>query len=143
MRRPRGEGGLTSLELAVLTPFVICMILLVVGMGRVAHGRQLVEQSAYAGARAAALATSAGQAQSDGQAAAASMLAQADVSCTGLVVAVDTAAFAAGGQVDVTVTCTADLTELALSGLPGSMTVTAAATAPLETYRDFPGGVSP
>lgn len=137
VRRLRGDGGFMALELAVLTPFVIAAVLLVVGFGRVAHGRQLVDQAAAVSARAAALANSAGQAQIDGHAAAAGTLAQTEVSCTALQVSVDTTAFVPGGQVEVTVSCTADLSGLALSGLPGSMTMTATARAPLETYRDI------
>jgi len=48
---------------------------------------------------------------------------------------VDTAQFRPGGQVGVTVTCASDLSGLALSGLPGTKTLQADATAPLEQYR--------
>ena len=45
-------------ELVVLAPIVIVLVLLVVGLGRYAHGKQLVEQAAAAAARAASLTSS-------------------------------------------------------------------------------------
>ena len=47
----------------------------------------------------------------------------------------DTADFRPGGHVRVSVACTADLSGLGLSGLPGSKTLHAEAAAPLEQYR--------
>ena len=108
----------------LLTPIVVALLLLVVACGRIAHGRQLVDQAAAAAARSASLAgTAAGAAGRAGQAAAAS-LSDAGVSCTAMSAAVDTAGFHAGGQVTVTVSCTADLSGLALAGVPGQVTLT-------------------
>ena len=50
---------------------------------------------------------------------------------------VDTAAFRPGGQVEVTVHCTVELSRLALAGLPGSVTLASSSRSPLETYRDL------
>jgi Flp pilus assembly protein TadG len=143
-RRPTGHGdaGLAAVELAVLTPFVIAVLLLVVGFGRVTQGRQLVDQAAAAAARAASLANTPGQAEADGREAATDTLTRAGVSCTGLGVMVDTARFHAGGDVSVQVRCTADLSGLALAGLPGAMTMTATAQAPLETFREISLGLT-
>jgi hypothetical protein len=52
-------------------------------------------------------------------------------------VTVDTGAFRPGGRVTAAVSCTADLSAMVLAGLPGTATVQATATAPLETYRDI------
>jgi len=135
-----GDDGLAAVELAVLTPFVIAALLLVVGFGRVTQGRQLVDQAAAAAARAASLANTPGQAHADGQQAAADTLSRAGVSCTALGVTVDTSAFHPGGEVSADVACTADLSGLALAGLPGSVRMTATARAPLEQLRDLPTG---
>jgi hypothetical protein len=62
------------------------------------------------------------------------------VSCTTLRVDVDTTSFRAGGQVTATVSCTATLSDLTLSGLPGTSTVSASATVPLETFRTYGAG---
>ena len=46
------DAGFTALELVVITPVLVVMLLLVVGFGRLTHGRQLVDQAAAAAARA-------------------------------------------------------------------------------------------
>ena len=134
------EDGFAALELAILSSFVIVMLLLVVGLGRVSHGRQLIDQAGAAAARAAALNNTPGQASADAQQAASDTLAQAGLACTQLQVNVDTGAFHPGGYVDVAVRCTADLSGLALAGMPGSVTLESTSRSPLETYRDLSGG---
>ncbi len=125
-----------ALELAVLTPLVIAMLLLVVALGRVQQGHQLVDQAAAAAARAGSLASTPGGARSSAKAAALDTLAAAGISCRGPVVDVDTTAFRAGGQVTATVHCTADLSAMALLGVPGSIALTSTAASPLEARRD-------
>ena len=128
-------------EFVVLAPIVIAIVLLVVGLGRYAHGKQLVEQAAAAAARAASLTTSSAQAQGRAARAASGSLSDAGLSCTGMTTDVDTGSFRPGGVVTVTVTCTADLSGLALSGLPGTATIASTGRAPLEEHRqiDTPG----
>jgi hypothetical protein len=55
---------------------------------------------------------------------------------------VDTGNFRPGGVVTVTVTCAADLSGLALSGLPGAVTMSATGRAPLESFRQISLGFS-
>jgi Flp pilus assembly protein TadG len=127
------------LELALVTPFAIVMLLLVVGFGRVTHGRQLVDQAAAAAARAAALSGTPATATAAGRQAAADTLGQAGISCSAMDVAIETSSFRAGGQVAATVHCTADLSGLALAGMPGPITLQATSRSPLEPFRDFGG----
>lgn len=136
-RTPGTDDGLAALELAILTPVLIAMLLLVVGLGRVSHGRQLVDQAAAAAARAAALTNAPGPASAAAQQAAADALNQAGVSCGQLHVDVNTGAFYPGGFVDVTVRCTANLSGLALAGLPGAVTLSVTSRSVLEAHRDF------
>jgi Flp pilus assembly protein TadG len=140
-RRSAGgsEDGLAALELAILTPFVIAMLLTVVGFGRYVHGKQVADQSASAAVRAAALANTPGGAGSQADAAARNILDNAGISCSSFQTTPDTSEFRAGGQVRVTVRCTASLSGLALAGLPGSVTLTSTATAPIENFRDLGG----
>jgi Flp pilus assembly protein TadG len=126
-----------ALELALVAPVFIALLLLVVGFGRVTHGRLLVDQAAAAAARAAALTATPAQAAAAGHAAATGTLDQAGVSCQGVDVSINTTAFQPGGQVSATVSCTADLSGLAVAGLPGSITLHATAHSPLEPYRDL------
>jgi Flp pilus assembly protein TadG len=141
-RNGDGDRGSSTAELVILTPVVIVVLLLVVALGRYAHGKQLVEQAASAAARAASMSATAVQARDRGAAAAAAALGDAGVSCASMNTAVDAADFRPGGTVRVTLTCTADLSGLALAGVPGSVTLTATGRAPLETYRQFPGGLT-
>ena len=135
----RDRGSMTT-EFVVLAPIVIAIVLLVVGLGRYAHGKQLVEQAAAAAARSASLATTAAQGATRAEQAAAGSLSDAGLSCTGITADVDTGSFRPGGVVTVTLTCTADLSGLALSGLPGTATVTATGRAPLEAHRQISPG---
>jgi Flp pilus assembly protein TadG len=124
-------------EFVVLAPIVIAIVLLVVGLGRYAHGKQLVEQAAAAAARAASLTSTTAQARTRAGQAATGSLSDAGVSCTGMTTDIDTGSFRPGGVVTVTITCTADLSDLAISGLPGAATITATGRAPLETHRQI------
>jgi Flp pilus assembly protein TadG len=136
-----GQEGLMALELAIITPVVIVMLLAVVAFGRVTHGRQLVDEAAAVGGRAAALAETPAQADREARSAVRNTLAQAGISCQAARVDVDTRAFVPGGQVIVAVRCVSELSGLALTGLPGRLTLTATSHTPIETYRDFSGGI--
>lgn len=138
--RLRGDDGSSTLELVVITPFLLAFVLLVVGFGRVTHGRQLVQQAAAAAARSAALANTPGQAATDATQEASDTLAQAGISCQSMRPSVDTSQFHAGGQVSVTITCVTNLSDLTVVGFPGHKTLTASATVPLEQYRQFNSG---
>ena len=133
-----------TIEFVILAPIMIAVVLLVVGLGRYAHGKQLVEQAAAAAARAASLTSTASDAEGRAARTAAGSLTDAGLSCTGMTTDVDTADFRPGGVVTVTITCTADLSGLALSGLPGTATITSTGRAPLEAHRQIstPGGQS-
>lgn len=135
--RARGDGGFSSLELVILVPILLVMLLLVVGFGRLTHSRQLVQQAAAAAARAATLDDTPAQADVDATQAAHDVLDQAGVSCHSFTLDVDTSDFAPGGQLTVTVHCTAALSDLGLAGFPGSKTLTATASSPLEQFRQY------
>ena len=142
-RHPSRSGtdrGVMTLELAILTPALIVMLMLVVGFGRVTHARQLVDQAAAAAARAATLTSAPGPATAAARQAADTTLHQAGLSCRTLTTHVDTSAFRPGGQVTAVTTCTADLSGLAVAGLPGSITLTSTSTEPLEPFRDLAPG---
>jgi Flp pilus assembly protein TadG len=134
---PRGDAGLAVLELVIATTLLISILLLVVGFGRYSEAQQLAEQAAGAAARAASLDATPAQATQDAQQTAADSVASGGHSCTDLQVSVDTSAFHPGGQVSVTVSCTADLSQLTLAGFGLNETVRSTQTAPLEDYRDL------
>ena len=127
--------GSMTVELAVLAPVVFLFVLAAVGLGRFEGARQEVTDAAHAGAQAASVARGAGQAP--GAAVDASLAALRDQPhmCVRPTVATDTSTFAAGGSVRVTVDCRVSFSDLLLPGLPGSATVRATETAPVDPYR--------
>jgi Flp pilus assembly protein TadG len=131
----RSDDGTTTVELVLLAPVFLAMLLLVVGLGRIVEAEGRVQGAARDAARAASLERSATLAAEAARRAAAVNLAERGVSCASFDVTVDTTQFRPGGQVGVTVTCASDLSGLALAGLPGTKTLQADATAPLEQYR--------
>lgn len=133
------RGAFAALELVILTPFIIVMMLLIVGFGRVERGRQLVDQAAQAASRAASLTVSPAAAQTAAQQAAEHTLSDGGLSCSSMTVNIDTSAFYAGGQVTAHLSCQADLSQLAMAGLPGSTRLTSDSTSPLEQYRPLGG----
>jgi hypothetical protein len=50
-------------------------------------------------------------------------------------VVTDTSQFRAGGSVTTTITCNVELSDLVGLAVPGSRTLTASATEPVDTYR--------
>lgn len=140
LRSARGDDGFSSLELVIITPVVLAMLLLVVGFGRLTHGRQLVQDAAAAGARAATLDSNPVRADADARQAAHDILAQGGISCQTFSTSVNTADFRPGGQVSVSITCTVGLSDLGLVGFPGSKTMTASATSPLDQFRQYGSG---
>jgi Flp pilus assembly protein TadG len=136
-------GAFAALELAILTPFIVVMLLLVVAFGRVERGRELLDSAAASAARAASLAGSPGAAHDAAITAATAALAQGGLSCTNVHVDLDTRAFHPGGQVTARLACSTDLSGLTLSGVPGHLHLTAAETSPLEPYRQFTTASNP
>jgi Flp pilus assembly protein TadG len=135
------ERGTMTMELAIVAPVFLAFIMLLAGVGRIVDGQSQVDSAARDAVRAASIARSEG---------AAAQLAQnaADQSLTGVGwcrggpqanLDSGTTRWEPGGQISVTVTCNVDLGDLTFIGLPGSKTMTAHATAPIDKYT-FRGG---
>jgi Flp pilus assembly protein TadG len=133
--RFRSDTGSTSVELVLVAPVFLAALFLVVGLGRIVEAEGRVQGAARDAARAASVARSAPAATDAARETATGNLGAQGVSCTAFDVAVDTADFRPGGQVRVSVSCTADLSGLGLAGLPGSKTLRAVSTVALEQYR--------
>ncbi len=133
-----GERGSMSLEMAIMAPAVVAIIGLIIFGGRYALATQTVNAAAASAARAASIERSAGDARSSAASNAAATLSNEGLQCASTQVAVDTSGFAtAVGQastVRATVTCVVDMAGLV--GMPGTLTLTAAATSPLDMYRE-------
>jgi Flp pilus assembly protein TadG len=139
-RQNRGERGTAALELVIIAPVLIVALLFVVGLFRMSHAGQQVESVAADAARAASLERNTSQSAAAARAAARASLGRAGVSCTNLGVQVNLASYRPGGQVSVTVSCTANLGDVAMAGFPGSRVFTATSTVPIETWRSKADG---
>jgi len=136
----RGDrGAFAALELTILSAFVIVMLLLVAGFGRVERGRELIDQAAAAAARAGSLATSPADAQVAARHAASATLADGGMSCRTLQLRLDTGQWYPGGRVVAHVACRTDLSDLVVAGLPGAIELHSDASSVLETYRPAAG----
>ena len=137
--RHRDDNGSFTLELAVLAPALLALLALVVAAGRVALAGNAVDAAARDAARAASLARTAATAQAAAQATAQQTVVGQHLHCTSLDVTADTSGFSTPlgtpASVSVHVTCTVDLTDVALPGLPGSKQLSATFTSPLDPYR--------
>jgi Flp pilus assembly protein TadG len=138
---PDRERGSATLELAILAPALLLLLGLVVLTGRVQVAAGAVEHAATSAAREASLARTV-----DGAGAAAAATAAAareldgqDIRCATSSVTVDTSGFGAplgqSATVSASVTCTVSFADLAIPGLPGSRTLTATATSPIDRFR--------
>lgn len=132
------DHGSTSLELVVLAPAMLSLLLLIIGAGRVALASQTVEHAAAQGARAASMARTPAAGSAAGRATATQALTGQGLHCQPATVTVATADLgrSAGqpGTVRVTVSCRVNLSDLAVPGLPGSKTLRAAMTMPIDEY---------
>lgn len=134
---PSTQEGAAAVELAILAPVLVVLLLFVVATGRVVFAHQEVGAAAADAARAASIATSASGAEQAAIQAAMADLAGHGITCARFTTSVDTSDFAPGGAVRVALSCTASLSGLALLALPGSTTLSAQATAPIDLYRQL------
>ena len=136
----RGERGSAAIETVVIVPAFLLFVLLIIYAGRVAVTRQAVQAAAAEAARSASLARTAGQAQSAAAGGAAASLHKQGLTCQSQQVRIDASGFGApvgtSAKVTATVTCLVDLSHLTLPALPGTRTVTATMTSPIDTYRE-------
>lgn len=115
-------------------------VALIVFAGRVAIANQAVGSAANEAARAASISRTQGQAGDTARTAATTALINQKVNCLSTTVTVDTTGFASPvgtpASVQATVTCVVNLSDLSVPGVPGTRTVTATMSSPLDTYRE-------
>ncbi len=140
MRPSTDDRGSATVELVILAPTLLLFLLLAIYAGRVAMARQSVHAAAADAARSASIARTEGAAAGNARAAADATLAAEGLRCQATQVDVDISAFGAPvgvpGTVAATVSCTVDLTDLTVPGVPGSRQLTATVASPLDTYRE-------
>jgi Flp pilus assembly protein TadG len=137
MKKPpiSDDGGSLTVELVVVTPVLVVLALTMLIFGRVSVSRQEVVEAARAGAQAAAVLPNASSAQMGAAIDAAVGIANQAHACKRPQIAADVSHFYPGGYVTVTVVCKVELSDIAFPGMPGSTTVQASTTAPIDPYR--------
>jgi hypothetical protein len=127
------QRGSVTLEASVAIIGLFALLSLVLYAGRASDAQSLVIAAAQEGARAASLV---GLDAASGAAtlAAQSHLTDAGLACAGFGVVTDLGSFGPGGQVTVTVSCTATFSDLGLLGADDE-TFTWSATEVIDTYR--------
>jgi len=126
-------------EAIFVLPLVILTVLGVAAAGRAGHAATTVAAAAHDAARAASLDRDPAAARTDAERTAHGALGHGNPRCLQTAVAVDTSGFHPGGSVTVRVSCRIRLDDLALPGLPGTLTITRTGRSPLDQYR----GVTP
>jgi Flp pilus assembly protein TadG len=135
LRRDADDRGTAAVETAIIAPGLVVLLLLVMLAARVSQAEAEVQAAATAGARAASLQGTAGQAVAEAEEAVDDSLDDAGLSCSSQDVGVDTQYLVPGGSVQVTVECIADLSEMILLEVPSTRTFEATATEVVDTYR--------
>lgn len=134
-RLPQEQGATASVELALLAPALLVMLMVTTLAFRITQASAEVTDIAAEAARAASLERAPADADAAAQATAAANLTAGEVACVDLRVTTDTGAFVPGGLVTVTVTCTADLSDLVLLSVPATRVLSATAHEVVDFYR--------
>ena len=103
-----------------MAPLLIAMLLFVVGLGRLASTREVVDGAARDAARQASVRRSPERAAADARSVATDTLAGRDVTCR---------------ELAVDVACRVALADVALSGLPGQQWLRRSFVAPVDRFR--------
>lgn len=134
------DNGSASVEVAVLTPMVLLVLVLVLAGGRIVTAHAALDTATTSAARAASIARTASAAQQQATATAEAALREHGVHCAQRQVAVDSSGFARPtgqpGTVAVHAACAVLLADLALPGMPGSIPLRSNAASPLDPYRE-------
>ena len=136
--RVRDDTGAVATELVLLTPLLIVLLVFVVALGRLVEARIEVDGAAAQASRAASIAATPAEAIAAAEQTASAALGADHVTCAGLRVSTDTARFAPGGSVTVTISCAVSLADLSGLRLPASEQIASSATSVVDTYRAVP-----
>jgi Flp pilus assembly protein TadG len=138
-RRLRGDEGSAAIEAAIILPALIMFLCMAIAGGRIVTSGAKIDAAAEDAAREASIHRTAGAAQGAAQAAAAESLTDQGIRCASTSVHINTGALSVptgqAGTVTATVTCTVQLADLLLPGMPGAKTLTSTATSVVDQYR--------
>ncbi|WP_405657762.1 TadE family protein [Streptomyces sp. NBC_00079] len=133
-RRRSADAGSATVELIVLIPVLILMLWFLLFCGRMADSRLRIEDAAHQAARAASSQRTAPAAEAQARTTAAEALEDAGITCRSLEVGTQ-GTVQPGGTVRAVITCRVDLSDLALLQVPGTATLSADFSSPVDVYR--------
>ncbi|MGH8877021.1 MAG: TadE/TadG family type IV pilus assembly protein [Stackebrandtia sp.] len=132
------DTGSATVEIAILAPLLVGIMLFLVACGKVVSSQLDVTAAAAAAARAASLQRTPTAAHTAADTAAVEALRGAEVTCHNRTIDADTATAEPATAATVTITCSVPLSDLLLLAVPGTRTVQASATSPVDTWRGQP-----
>ncbi|MGW3149742.1 TadE/TadG family type IV pilus assembly protein [Streptomyces sp. NPDC001177] len=142
--RLRSDEGSAAIEAAIVLPALIMFLCLAIAGGRIVTSGAKIDSAAEDAAREASIHRTAAAAQSAAQSAAAESLDDQGIKCASTSVSINTGGLSVPvgqvGTVTVTVTCTVNLSDLLLPGVPGAKTLTSTATSVVDQYRQRANG---
>lgn len=140
MNLHRSDCGSASIEAAIAVPAFALFVGLIIFGGRTAIARQSVESAASDAARSSSILRTSAEAKSAAEKAARANLGSQGLNCVRVDIKVDVHGFSRfvgePAQVEVTVACLVDLSDLSVPGVPGTRTVSATMTSPIDTWRE-------
>ncbi|MGW0136366.1 TadE family protein [Streptomyces sp. NPDC003299] len=135
----RGDTGSVAIEAAIILPPLIMFVCLAIAGGRLVTSGAKIDAAAQDAAREASIHRTAASAQGAAQSAAAESLDDQGISCASTSIDINTGGLNVPvgqvGTVTVTVSCTVNLSDLLLPGVPGARTLTSTATSVVDAYR--------
>ncbi|MFJ8158461.1 TadE family protein [Streptomyces sp. NPDC094468] len=143
VRRCRSDLGSAAIEAAIVLPVLIMFLCMSIAGGRIVTSGASIDAAAEDAAREASLHRTAAAALSAARSAAAESLDDQGIACASTEVTVNVGGLSVpvgrAATVAVTVTCTVNLSDLLLPGLPGARTLTSTATSVVDQYRQRGG----
>lgn len=138
-RRLCSDEGSVAIEAAIVLPTLIMFLCLAIAGGRIVTSGSKIDSAAEDAAREASIHRTAATAQSAARSAAAQSLSDQGITCASTSVTINTGGLSVPvgqvGTVSVTVTCTVNLSDLLLPGVPGAKTLTSTATSVVDQFR--------
>ncbi|MGW4951511.1 TadE family protein [Streptomyces parvulus] len=135
----RRDEGSAAIEAAIVLPALIMFLCMAIAGGRMVISGAKIDSAAEAAAREASIHRTAAAAHGAAQSAASESLADQGITCASTSVNINTGGLSVPvgqvGTVTVTVTCTVNLADLLLPGLPGAKTLTSTATSVVDQFR--------
>ena len=139
VRGLRSDEGSAAIEAAIVLPALIMFLCLAIAGGRIVTSGAKIDSAAEDAAREASIHRTAAAAQSAARSAAAQSLNDQGIKCASTSLSINTGGLSVPvgqvGTVTVTVTCTVNLADLLLPGVPGAKTITSTATSVVDQYR--------